>query len=214
MPNESPQPTPPAASPQPAPDSGHVPMSEEFDRAKWTLPPVVPVLIGVAIVVVVIAVWAVVGRSKPAALAEITSVFAGEVPNTPAPPLTPTTDQNATAAPPSTVMVAIQIHFRNATEKPIWIRELGAKLTVNGKEYEDTAAAPDDYDRYAQAVPGLKEHLTTALLPEMKIPIGGEASGSVLVSFPVDKATFEKRSQLAVVLHLYDQEAVVIAEKK
>src|SRR5262249_36068163 len=49
-------PSPQPAAPAPAPDAGHVPMSEELDRAKWTLPPVVPVLIAAAAIIVVLAV--------------------------------------------------------------------------------------------------------------------------------------------------------------
>ena len=218
MPNEAPPPSNPPSPPQATPpDAGHVPMSEEFDRAKWTLPPLVPALIGVGIVIVVVAFFTFALRDKPAALAEITSIYAGEVPNTPGTPVTPTApDQTSgpSVAPPSTTMVAIQVHFRNATEKSIWVRNLSAKLSANGKDYEDTAAAPQDYERYAQAVPGMQEHLGKALLPELKVPVGGEASGTVLVSFPVDKATFDKRTDLAVVLDLYDQNPVTISEKK
>ncbi len=221
MPDDAPKPsTPPPAQPakaQPAPErAGHPSMAEEFDRAKWTLPPLVPVLIGLAVVAIVVAFFAFALRSKPAAVAEITSVYAGELPNVAPPSTTPETDQATSPAPESnaTTMVAIQVHFKNATDKPIWIHNLSAKLNANGKDYEDTAAAPQDYERYAQAVPGMPEHLGKALLPEMKIPVGGDASGTVLVTFPVDKATFDKRNKLAVVLDLYDENPVIIPEKK
>ena len=63
IPPPKPSPT-PASSPAGA---GRVPMSEEFDRAKWTLPPIVPVLIAAAAIAIVVAVVALSTRAKPAA---------------------------------------------------------------------------------------------------------------------------------------------------
>ena len=34
----------------PPPDAGHIPMTEEMDSARWTLPPIVPLLIAAAAV--------------------------------------------------------------------------------------------------------------------------------------------------------------------
>src|SRR5947209_19121880 len=62
MPDEVKFPTPPPPSPKPeAPDAGHVPMTEEMDSAKWSLPPIVPVLIALALVAIAVAIYTVHG---------------------------------------------------------------------------------------------------------------------------------------------------------
>src|SRR3954453_11924880 len=60
MPDEVKSQTKRPPKPEP-PDAGHVPMTEEMDSAKWSLPPVVPVLIALGIVAVVIALYTVHG---------------------------------------------------------------------------------------------------------------------------------------------------------
>src|SRR3954471_24083830 len=55
-----PPPTPKAKKPE-APDAGHVPMTEEMDSAKWSLPPVVPVVVALAVVAIAVAIYAVHG---------------------------------------------------------------------------------------------------------------------------------------------------------
>ena len=77
---ENPIPTPPSKPPEPAatpqskpgqpaakpePEYAHVPMSEEFDKAKWTLPPFVPVLIAAVVVAVIVAIVSFTNRPKP-----------------------------------------------------------------------------------------------------------------------------------------------------
>src|SRR5215469_6104111 len=46
-----PRPTPPP----PPPDAGHIPITEELDKAKWTLPPAQVIVIGVVAVAIVVA---------------------------------------------------------------------------------------------------------------------------------------------------------------
>src|SRR3954453_2579548 len=73
-----PPPTPKAKKPE-APDAGHVPMTEEMDSAKWSLPPIVPVLIALALVAIAGALYTV-HRTKfdPRPDAKITGVPVAE----------------------------------------------------------------------------------------------------------------------------------------
>ena len=47
-----------AGAPQPAgrPDAGHIPMTEEMDSARWTMPPILPLLAGLVLVAIAVAV--------------------------------------------------------------------------------------------------------------------------------------------------------------
>jgi hypothetical protein len=60
----------------------------------------------------------------------------------------------------------------------------------------------------------LKQNAIDALRPELKLQPGERARGMIIVTFPVDKAEFERRKSLAVVLDPYDHLPVVINAKK
>src|SRR5215471_20308343 len=79
-------------------------IGEEFGTAKAKLPPTRILLIGVAIVLVVAGIVALVGRAKPQGNGEIDHVAAVEVPNQ------------------GMVMVAVTLTLRNTGDKPLWVR--------------------------------------------------------------------------------------------
>src|SRR5579864_1329210 len=112
----------------PAQDAGHVPITEEFDRAKWTLPPVVPILVAVAAVAIVVAIVALSNKPQPVATASIVRVASA--------------DQSGNS------MVAVQVKVDNKIPKQLWIKNLSSELeTADGKKYTDTAAPAVDARR-------------------------------------------------------------------
>ena len=184
----APKNTPPPADP---PDAGHVPMSEEFDRAKWTLPPVGVVVIALLVVAAIIAVVSVVNVPKPALSGAVGDVAAAE-----------TQDKS--------VLVAINISLKNLSEKPVVLQELKATLATDKGEFSDTAASGADFERYFQAFPALRSGAKAAILPETRIPVGGQIEGTMIVSFPVDKAAFDGRKSLSVNVIPYYVKPVVL----
>src|SRR5919108_5826970 len=64
------------AAPPPPPDAGHIPITEEMDKAKWTLPPMGIVAIGIGVVLVAVVAIAFFGRAKPSGVGTITDAFA------------------------------------------------------------------------------------------------------------------------------------------
>src|SRR5215469_7845610 len=129
----------PPAPKNPASDAGHVPMTEEMDSAKWTLPPLVPILIAVVAVAVVIAIVAFSNRPKPYSTGNITKVLAVE---------------NA-----DNVLVAVHVNVSNAkSDDYLWIKDMSCELqTADGQKYTDNAAPSVDVDRYLEAAPPLAE---------------------------------------------------------
>ena len=110
MPDQS-QPTPsplPPVTPEPRPQAtpGHMPISEEMDSAKWTLPPIVPILIAVAAVAIVIAVVSFTNRQTPVLNGEISDIQAVET----------STGQNT--------LVAVNVKVHNATGETIHIKSV------------------------------------------------------------------------------------------
>jgi hypothetical protein len=168
-------------------------MSEEMDRAKWTLPPPEAIGIGLLVFAVLAGVVFYLARAKP--------VVAGSIDNVAV--VSPTQDQ---------VMLGINFNFTNVLpEKSVWIRSISARLTKpDGTEIKDIAASTTDFERYFQAFPALKENAIEPFPPDLKLSPGQSARGMIIVSFPVDRQTFDQRKGLAVLLDPYDQLPVVI----
>jgi len=175
-------------------DAGHVPITEEFDSAKRTLPPAVPLVIALAAVLIVVGVVVFVFRAKPVAQGGIDAVYFSE----------PANMTNA--------MVLVQVTLRNVGSKTLYIKSIKADLKTD-HALSDDAASPTDYDRYFMAYPDLKERSTQPLVVEMKIAPGAEQKGMVLVSFPVTKEQFDARKDLNVTIEPYDQNPIVLREK-
>lgn len=175
-------------------DAGHVPITEEFDSAKRTLPPVAPVAIALVVVAIVVSIIAFVFRSKPVAQGGIDAVYFSEPANM------------------TNGMVLLQVTLRNVGDKTLYIKSIAANLKTD-QDLSDDAASPGDYERYFMAYPDLKEHATQPLAVETKIAPGAEQKGSVLVSFPVTREQFDARKDLNVTIEPYDQKSVVLREK-
>jgi hypothetical protein len=192
-------PVPPASSVKPAvapaapADIGHMPMSEEFDSAKWTLPPIVPVLIAAAAVAVIVAIVMFTNRPTPILSGSIAKVAAADM------------DANT--------LVAVKLQLNNVIDKQIWIKGVTSELeTADGKKYKDSAAPSGDVPRYMQAAPALAEAEAEPIKAELKIPARTSYIGSAVFSYPVDKKTFDARKGLTIRVQIYDQPTVVLKQ--
>jgi hypothetical protein len=205
MPNEIPQSQPPAdptappdtaieAPPSPAETAGAggptINIGDEFGTAKRNLPPAKIVAIGIASVLIIGAII-VFTQTRPPGKGSMDDVGAVDIPG-----------QNS-------VLVTINVTVANGAKKSLYIHTLKATLTTD-KDYEDEAASPVDFDRYFQAFPALKAHAVQPLTVETKIPPGGEAKGTIMVSFPVTLDQFNARKSLSVTIQPYDQLPIVI----
>jgi hypothetical protein len=204
MPEETPKP--PAIPPDPQPATPKPPgldlgpgvginVTQDMATPERSLPPAQIVLIALAGLAVVLAIYGFLGRAKPQGAGSLDNVAAVEVPN-----------QNS-------VLVALTVTLHNSGEKPLWIHNIEAKLKTPSQEYSDDAASAVDFERYFQAFPTLKQNSQAALMPETKILPGNDARGTVIVSFPVTQADFDKRQSISVVVHPYDQPLPVVLTK-
>ncbi len=175
-----------AKKPEAPLDPAHVPMTEEFDRAKWTLPPIGIVLIGVAIVAVVGALLVFTNRAKPV-------VGGGGI-----------TNVVSVAMQDNTVMVAVELNISNATEKQWYIESIKATVKTDQGEYSDDAAAAVDSQRYFQAFPALGDAGTQVLKFDQKLAPGQHETGTVIFTFPITKDQFDQRKSLTVTIHPFD----------
>lgn len=177
-------------------DAAHIPMTEEFDRPKWTLPPIVPVVIALVAVAIVIAVF-VLGTSTPKASGKILGVYAADIPGA------------------NRTMVTVQLSVENHYKAPVWIKNVTVQLNSADQKpgdapLEDTTANASDLNRYLQAFPDLAAHKSDPLPIDQKIQPGGTVQGMVLVAFPVAKDAFDKRQSLKVIVQPYDHAAITL----
>ena len=173
-----------------APSAGHIPITEEMDSAKWTLPPIVPLLVAAVLVAIVVSVVVFSNKTKPSASLAITKVVS--------------------AAQEGNTMVAIQIKLDNQIEGPLWIKAIKAEVeTADGKKYDDSAAPGVDGPRYMEAFPALQEAKADWLKEDLKVPTKTSFNGVAIFSYPVDKAAFDKRKQVTLRIQLYDRPTLV-----
>jgi len=189
--NMSDQPVPPPPLPQEPITEFHI--GEEFGTGRRNLPPAGIVLICLAVVALIVGIFAFKGRAKPQGAGSIDFVAEAEVPG-----------QNM-------LLTAITFTLRNTAEKPMWIHTLKARLTTaDGNTFDDDAASAVDLDRYFQAFPALKESSEPPLSPESKLLAGTEQRGTIIVGFKVNKEAFDQRKSLTVTIQPYDQALPVI----
>lgn len=189
--------TAPTAQPRPkakaAADAGHVPMTEEFDRAKWTLPPIGIVLVGVGIIAVVVAILTYTNRAKPVAEGKIINVTAVQMQD-------------------NTILAAIQVTLVNSTEKAWFIKELKATVKTDQGEQSDTAATAVNSKRYFEAFPVLGAGAPEVLTYDKKVQPGERITGTIVVGFPMTKEQFDARKSLSVTLQPFDTYPVTVTQ--
>lgn len=189
--NQPPTPKPPinrpvaAKKPEAPLDPAHVPMTEEFDRAKWTLPPIGIVLIGIAIVAVVGALLVFTNRAKPVIGGGITNVAAVQLQD-------------------NTILVAVELTISNTTPKQWYIESITGAVKTDQGENSDDAAAAVDSQRYFQAFPALGQAGTEVLKFDQKLAPGQQETGTVVFSFPITKDQFDQRKSFTVTIHPFD----------
>jgi hypothetical protein len=169
----------------PQPDAmAHI--GKEYGTGKENLPPAKLVGIIIGVLVVTIAVLAIVFKAKSPAVGTIDDVQVVDI-----------ADQNA-------VMVAINVSFKNEGKTEYKMRSIKAELESASGTHEDQPASAVDIDRYLEAFPVLKTNAMQRL--EIKtIPAGGQYSGRVIVSFPVNAAEFAQKKSLKVLVSAYGE---------
>jgi hypothetical protein len=170
-------------------------MEEEMDRAKWTLPPMAPVLIAAGVIVIIVGILAWTMRWKPTTASKIVDINAVE------------------QADQASVLVAINVDVANVSQKPVWLNTAKVKVDTDKPEpLEDEAASPVDFERYFTAYPALRAKAIEPLRRDTKVDPNGHIQRTIVVGFPLSKAEFEKRKSLVVTIDVADQYPIVIKQ--
>lgn len=196
MPDPLPSPPPPPPSPEPpfSQPPTDFDISEEYGTASKSLPPVRIVLICVAVVVAIAAIYTLTHRAHALSTGSIDDVVSVPMPG-----------QDMT-------MVAVNVSIQNNEQKPVWIKSIKVATEVAGNQLTDDASPGVDVQRYFEAMPQLKQHALTVLTQDTRINPGDKLSGTVVVSFPVKSDVFATRKSLTVTVTPYDELPVVITK--
>jgi len=169
-------------------------IGKEYGTGKENLPPAKLVGIILGVLIVTIGILALVFKAKSPAVGSIDDVQVVDI-----------AEQNA-------VMLAINVTFKNEGKTEYKMRSISAQLETANGTHEDHPASPMDFDRYLDAFPTLK---TNALqrLEIQTVEVGGQRSGRVIVSFPVNAAEFAQRKSLKVLVSAYGESVPLIMAK-
>jgi hypothetical protein len=170
-------------------------IGEEYGTAKKNLPPAAMVAIALVVIATIAIVAAIVQRPRLSAAGFIGDISYAEVPG-----------QN-------TVMAAINISVQNRGQKPFTMRSIDAALDTGGNQFTDDAAPVVDVDRYLTALPTLKQHALAPISREVSIAPGAEATGTMVVDFPVTAEAFANRKSLKITIKAYDQPVPLVLSK-
>jgi len=173
-------------------NAGHVPMTEEFDSFKHTMPAAAPVII--AMVLLAIAVGAAVYflRPMPVSSGNIDQVFAVNVPGQ------------------DLALATVQLSLTNISKKPLFLKNVKITIRTGKGEFSDDFGSVSDFERYFQAFPELRQHSIAGLTRESRIAPGDRISGSVVVSFPVSRESFDNRQGMTATVSFYDRRPIEI----
>ena len=193
-------------------DAGHVPMSEELDSPRWSLPPLVPVVIAAVVLGVILGVYLLSSKQPPTSSGSAIRVVALPVHTESKGSIAPggegTLDQNIEKR--DSVLVNIALDVKNAIGKPMYIKGIEGKLVAEKGEFNDSAAPASDYERIVQAYPQLAIPEAKPLQSESSIAANTDQRGVVIFSFPVPREDWEKRKSLQATVNFYDHAPLVI----
>lgn len=191
---------------------GHMPMGEEFDRAKWTLPPLVPVLIAFVVLGAILAWYSY--RSRPGIVSEgrITEMRTFPI-HTKSATMTGPFGMQGEAEVYDQMIVMAKVNLRNrGKSKPLYLKSIDAKLETGAEQgdIDATQSTGGDqrtfFDYYQQFASFRAEPLSA----DAQIAPGQELTGMVMLSFPVTQEVWNKRKDLAITIGFFDQNPVVL----
>jgi hypothetical protein len=181
---------------RPEPNAAQVPITEEFDSLKHTMPNAVPVAVAMLLVVAVVGMLAYILRAKPVVIGSIDEAFAVTIPS-----------QNSSLA-------IVNLNFQNVTDKPLRLLNVNVAVHAKGSDFKDDFGSVADFPRYFQAFPALEQHAQRGLLRDTKLAPLEKAAGSVIVSFPLTQEEFDARDSMTAVLTFADHAPVKITSGK
>jgi hypothetical protein len=166
-------------------------------------------LIAVVVVTAAIAVYVITGQKPPAATGDIEQVWVH-------PQHTETSGFDANGAPmpketADQVYVFALVKLHNQSDKPLFLHNILANVTLEDGIHSSYAATASDYDRVFLAYPNMPVPHGKALSPQSTIDPGQSAEGTVVSAFRLTKAQWDARKSLNFTFGIQYQPDLVLA---
>ncbi len=101
--------------------------------------------------------------------------------------------------------VLTTVRIDDKLKLPLFIKDITGTLTTHDGEDDTSAIEKNDFDNLYTTFPQLKPLASPPLLRETAIQPNDHAEGMVLLHFPVDQATWDKRTSATVTITTYSQ---------
>lgn len=168
------------------------PPGEELTKGSSHL--IVATVIAAVVVSIAIAIYVMAGQKPPAAAGDVTRVTAHLMHRE-----TSGLDASGNPMPKEIfdqVLVFTHVRLRNQTDKPLFLREMLANITLDDGIHSSYAATPTDYERLFKAYPELAPLHGTSLAIDQTIPSGQTVEGDFVASFRISKEQWDARKGL------------------
>jgi hypothetical protein len=194
-------------------DPAHPGMGQEMDSARWTLPPVVPVLIAFAVLAAVFGWYSYHERPGMISHAKVEGfrTYAQHFKTA------QVTDRHMTVVTNpdeyDQLLVLAHINLKDVNDKKtLTLKSIDAKLDT-GTDQGELTATQSTHEDQEQALAAYKEIADFKMAPlraGQELKPGQETTGLVMFSFPVSQEVWKNRKDFTITLSFYDQNPLVL----
>jgi hypothetical protein len=125
--------------------------------------------------------------------------------------VTPSPMQLTAASPgQDDLYVFATVRIDDKLKLPLFIKDITGTLTTPDGATDTSAVEKNEFDNLYTTFPQLKSSAGPPLLRETAIQPNDHAEGMVLLHFPVDKATWDKRTSATITINFYYQGPITI----
>jgi hypothetical protein len=207
MPNESPQP-----AKKPELDRAHVPWSEEMDSARWSLPPVIPVLIAFALLALGFGLYSY--KARPGLISQGSiDAFKTYPIHTESARVVEDGGMVATPEKYDQMLVMAHVTIKNVSQnKPLYFKSIDGKLDTGTDAGVLTApqSTQGDQDQFFGFYKQLADFRVPQLATDTQLKSGQSATGMVMFSYPIAPDVWKNRKDFTITIDFYDQKPIVL----
>jgi hypothetical protein len=156
-------------------------------------------LVGAVVVLIAIAVYFYIGRTKPIASGEVSQVFLYPVHHEGTVPTTVGTVVTTKPDIEDTILVLTQVKLTNVGTHPLTLVELEGAFTAPDGEQRSDTVGQEDYRRVFLAYPKLADQKRAGMFTGMKIAPGETVEGEAIFHYPGTRDAWDKRKTFNVV---------------
>jgi hypothetical protein len=161
---------------------------------KGTSHVIIATVVAVVVVSIAMTVYVITGEKPPAAQGDIIEAWAHPMHSE-----TSGWDANGSAIPKEEidqVLLFTRVRLSNQSQKPIFLHQIMANVTLADGVHTSYAAMPNDFERVFKAYPQLMQWHAAPISPDLTLQPGENKEGTFVCSFRMTKPDWEARKGL------------------